>query len=87
MTESGGVQKEAFFFGKPCVILRPETEWVEILEYKAGILADADYDKIISAYSILAGNDVCFPPLFGDGKASHRILQSIIDYVNPGNVA
>ena len=82
MTDSGGVQKEAFFFGKPCVILRPETEWVEILDYHAGILADADYDRIISAYSTLSGNDVCFPPLFGDGKASHRILQSIIDYIN-----
>ena len=87
MTDSGGVQKEAFFFGKPCVILRPETEWVEILEYHAGILADADYDRIISAYNTLSGNDVCFPPLFGDGKASHVILQSIIDYVNSGNVA
>ena len=82
MTDSGGVQKEAFFFGKPCVILRPETEWVEILEYHAGILADADYDRIISAYNTLSGNDVCFPPLFGDGKASHVILQSIIDYVH-----
>ena len=87
MTDSGGVQKEAFFFGKPCVILRPETEWVEIVEYHAGILADADYDRIISAYNTLSGNDVCFPPLFGDGKASHVILQSIIDYVNSGNVA
>lgn len=87
MTDSGGVQKEAFFFGKPCVILRPETEWVEILDYHAGILADADFDKIISAYNTLSGNDVCFPPLFGDGKASHRILQSIIDYVHSGNLA
>ena len=82
MTDSGGVQKEAFFFGKPCVILRPETEWVEILEYHAGILSDADYDRIINAYNTLSGNDVCFPPLFGDGKASHIILQSIIDYVH-----
>ena len=87
MTDSGGVQKEAFFFGKPCVILRPETEWVEILDYHAGILADADYDRIISAYSTLSGNEVCFPPLFGDGKASHIILQSIIDYVHSGNLA
>ena len=87
MTDSGGVQKEAFFFGKPCVILRPETEWVEILEYHAGILADADYDRIINAYNTLSGNDVCFPPLFGDGKASQLILQSIIDYVHSGNLA
>ena len=82
MTDSGGVQKEAFFFGKPCIILRPETEWIEILEYNAGILADADFDRIISAYSILSENEVCFPPLFGDGKASHIIIESIIDYVH-----
>ena len=87
MTDSGGVQKEAFFFGKPCIIFRPETEWVEILDNNAGILADADYDRIISAYNTLSGNDVCFPPLFGDGKASHIIIQSIIDYVNSGNLA
>ena len=49
MTDSGGVQKEAFFFETPCVILRPETEWVEIVEAGAGILADADYDRIIAA--------------------------------------
>ena len=82
MTDSGGVQKETFFFERPCIILRPETEWVEILDYNAGILADADYDRIISAYSILSGNDICFPPLFGDGKASHIIIQSIIDYID-----
>ena len=80
MTDSGGVQKEAFFFGRPCVILRPETEWVEILHNKAGILADADYNKIIDTYHTLSGSDVQFPPLFGDGNAAGRILQSILDY-------
>lgn len=82
MTDSGGVQKEAFFFGKPCVILRPETEWIEILQHNAGILADADYDRIIQAYKDLNGNDVVFPSLFGDGNAAHIILQTILDYVN-----
>ena len=81
MTDSGGVQKEAFFFGRPCVILRPETEWVEILEHKAGILADADHDRILQAYQALSGGDVRFPPLFGGGDASHIILQHIIDYI------
>ena len=81
MTDSGGVQKESFFFGRPCVILRPETEWVEIVEHGAGILADADYDRIVSAYDALVGNEVHFPPLFGDAKAAETILQNIEDYL------
>ena len=82
MTDSGGVQKEAFFFDRPCVILRPETEWVEIIEHNAGILADADYGRIIDAYDNLSERSVSFPPLFGDGNAARRILKGILDYVN-----
>ena len=81
MTDSGGVQKEAFFYGIPCVILRPETEWVEIVDAGAGIIADADYDRIIAAYEQLANRPVHFPPLFGDTHASEKILQSILDYL------
>lgn len=80
MTDSGGVQKEAFFFEKPCVILRPETEWVEIVEYGAGIIADADYNKILAAYDNLAGREVKFPPLFGDAMAAEKVLLEIQDY-------
>lgn len=81
MTDSGGVQKEAFFFERPCVILRPETEWVEITEHGAGIIADADYDRITSAYHQLTDKVVTFPKLFGDGHAAHHILQAIKDYL------
>lgn len=82
MTDSGGVQKEAFFYGTPCVILRPETEWVEIVDASAGILADADYERIMKAYADLSGREVKFPPLFGDAHASERILSEIIDFFN-----
>lgn len=82
MTDSGGVQKEAFFFSKPCIILRPETEWVEIIDNNAGILTDSDYHRIISAYEALSSQSVNFPPLFGDGNAARRILQCVYDYVN-----
>ena len=81
MTDSGGVQKEAFFFGVPCVILRPETEWVEIIENGAGILSDADRDRIIEAYESLSGKEVSFPPLFGDGHAAEKIISAIIENV------
>ena len=77
MTDSGGVQKEAFFFGKPVVILREETEWVEIVEHGAGILADADYDRIVDAYDRLSDKTVVFPPLFGDGHAADKIIGCI----------
>ena len=78
MTDSGGVQKEAFFFETPCVILRPETEWVEIVEAGAGVIADADYQRILDAYRALAGKQVNFPPLFGDAHASEKILEAIL---------
>jgi UDP-GlcNAc3NAcA epimerase len=78
MTDSGGVQKEAFFFETPCVILRPETEWVEIVEAGAGVIADADYQRIMEGYRQLAGKAVSFPALFGDGHASEKILEAIL---------
>lgn len=81
MTDSGGVQKEAFFYSRPCVILRPETEWVEIIEHGAGILADADYQRILEAYQKLTGKDILFPQLFGNGKAAETIVKTIIDYL------
>ncbi len=81
MTDSGGVQKEAFFYNTPTIILRPQTEWVEIIESKAGILADADSDNILGAYMDLFDCKVSFPPLFGDAHAAEHILSEIIQYL------
>ena len=86
MTDSGGVQKEAFFYGTPCVILRPETEWVEIAEAGAGIIADADYSRIMQAYNELSGRQVHFPPLFGDGHAAECILDAVVSYLSTATV-
>lgn len=80
MTDSGGVQKESFFFERPCVILRPETEWVEIVNHGAGIIADASPKRINDAYNELVGKSPIFPPLFGNGHASEKILVTIVDY-------
>lgn len=79
MTDSGGVQKEAYFFKKPCVIFRPETEWVEIVEQQAGIIADADTDKIIDAYNILVNSKIDYLPVFGDGHAAEYILEKMFE--------
>ncbi|MEI7596589.1 MAG: UDP-N-acetylglucosamine 2-epimerase (non-hydrolyzing) [Bacteroidota bacterium] len=79
ITDSGGVQKEAFFFEKPCVILRPETEWVELVEMGTAILADADKKRIIDAFDLLINkNSLQFLPIFGDGKASEFICTEIV---------
>lgn len=82
MTDSGGVQKEAFYFEKPCVILRPETEWVELIACGAAVLADADKQKILNAYANFAGNTkVNFPKLFGDGHAAEFICSELVKHL------
>ena len=79
MTDSGGVQKEAYFFKKPCIILRPETEWVEIVETGNAILADADETRIIQAWQHFKDNPpTAFPEIFGDGHAAEFMLDKII---------
>jgi len=80
LTDSGGVQKEAYYFQKPCVIMRPETEWVEIVEHGAGIVADASSDAIVKAYYDLTNRRIEFPQIFGDGRAAEFILERIVEY-------
>jgi UDP-GlcNAc3NAcA epimerase len=82
MTDSGGVQKESFFFLTPSIILRAQTEWVEIINAEAGILADADSKRIIEAYSKLIHTKVQFPQLFGDANAAEFILTEITKYLS-----
>lgn len=78
ITDSGGLQKEAYFFNKPCVILRSETEWMEIVDAGKAIIADADYDRIVKAYDDLKELKSDYPLLYGDGKAAEFICSEII---------
>ena len=79
MTDSGGVQKEAYFFKKPGIILRPETEWVEIVETGNAILADADESRIMQAWQHFKDNPpTTFPEIFGDGHAAEFMLEQML---------
>lgn len=80
MTDSGGVQKEAYYFKKPCIIMRSETEWVEIVEQGAGGLVDADTQRIIEAVNhFLYKATPTFPQIFGDGKAAQFICSTLLE--------
>lgn len=82
ITDSGGVQKEAFYFEKPCIILRAETEWVELVSCGAAMLADADRKKIVDAYvHFTSGAKINFPPLFGDGHAATFICGEMLKHL------
>jgi len=80
ITDSGGVQKEAFFFKKPCLILREETEWVEIVKNGNADLCGADSKKIISSYLRLASKatSMTYPDFYGDGKSATFICSEIL---------
>jgi UDP-GlcNAc3NAcA epimerase len=80
ITDSGGVQKEAFFFKKPCVILREQTEWVELTENGNAILAAADENRILSAFrELFYKDDFSYPEFFGKGDAALFICKAIIE--------
>ena len=76
-TDSGGVQKEALFFGVPCVVLREETEWTEAIESGRNILAGADSELIRDALCKLNVGGGIYENVFGDGNASEKIVEAL----------
>ena len=82
MTDSGGLQKEAYFFEKQCITLRDETEWVELIECGANRLVGADKEKILKAYKNHSKFNIHHSSLnlYGGGKASDEIIKGLLEY-------
>ncbi len=80
ITDSGGVQKESHFFSRPCIVLRKETEWVELVKNGTVKLADANPARIKEAwdYFIANGSTLQYPAFYGDGKAAIIILKEVL---------
>ena len=79
MTDSGGLQKEAFFFKKNCVTMRDQTEWVELIENKVNILVGADKERIVSGTTQMLNKESDFHiDLYGNGRACENIAENLL---------
>lgn len=82
ITDSGGLQKEAYFFGKPCVTVREETEWVELVNIGANMLAKTDEKDILEKVHSMLSQKISFQSeLYGDGNASFKVASLINEYL------
>jgi UDP-N-acetylglucosamine 2-epimerase len=76
VTDSGGLQKEAYWYGVPCVTVRPSTEWVDTVEAGANVLVDDDPERLAAAVAS-ARMPAERPELYGDGRASERVAAAL----------
>ena len=84
ITDSGGVQKEAFFMGKPCLIMLEETPWVELIESENAKLVGNNYDLLVEGANFYLENKPRnFENIFGDGNSSLFICEKIIENFKP----
>ncbi|MEM2305417.1 MAG: UDP-N-acetylglucosamine 2-epimerase (non-hydrolyzing) [Candidatus Methanomethylicia archaeon] len=82
LTDSGGVQKEAYWFSKPCLTLRYNTEWIETVIYGVNTLVGTETEYIVSKAKEILNSSLKYdnlPKIFGDGNASFKILNILMD--------
>jgi len=82
MTDSGGLQKEAYFFNKQCITFRDETEWLELVDHGYNSLVGSNKKKILLAYNELKEFKCKSINLYGNGKSSELIVKVILDSDN-----
>ncbi len=80
LTDSGGIQKEAYLHGVPCITLRDETEWVETVSTGWNQVVGADYTRIVAAWRNARKPQDAKRDLFGVGDASERVVRAITDF-------
>jgi UDP-GlcNAc3NAcA epimerase len=76
VTDSGGIQKEAYWLGVPCVTMRNETEWVETVAGGWNVLVGTDPEKIVRAVAD-ARRAAAHPELYGDGHAAEKCVKAM----------
>jgi UDP-N-acetylglucosamine 2-epimerase len=80
LTDSGGIQKEAYWLGVPCVTLRDETEWVETVRAGWNVLAGAETARIVESVNQLQPGEDTRAPLYGDGHAAVECVRVLETY-------